>query len=598
MKPKSLRAHLFALVIATGLPLALFGVAAIAWSAWDQTRASERELRERAQAVAQAVRREIESRQAMLSGVAVAELIAAGGSDLERALRPLAEANGGWIMVFDAQGRASMNTLGTVEANTPDAARRRWIEETWETRQPRVSDLHHGRHLGRAVLSVFVPALRNGETTAVLALAWPPEQLSELLARQPLPGSTTAMLVDGTNRILASSTTTESLLGQSAPASLANRPANGGGLLEGVGPGGVASSIAYAPVTGTPWTVALFAPSATLRLERLSVPFALAGIAMILLGLAAQLAARLAGYIAQPVRALAEAADRIVAGEPVAPTAKRAALLEIAELERALVRAGANERARRSEEARRAAAEAASLAKDELLATVSHELRTPLQSISAWTRTLAARRDDPALVERAVGVIDRSVRQVVKLLDDLLDASRLAIGQARLEPAPVDLARLVRQQIEAAQPQAAQKELVIETDLPASLIVAADPMRLEQIVANLLGNAIKFTPTGGRIAASLRAVDGFVELAIADDGPGIATEALPHVFDRYWQAAEAGARPKRGVGLGLAIAKQLVELHGGSIAVASEGLGKGATFTVALPAQRSGALDLTQPQSH
>jgi signal transduction histidine kinase len=142
----------------------------------------------------------------------------------------------------------------------------------------------------------------------------------------------------------------------------------------------------------------------------------------------------------------------------------------------------------------------------------------------------------------------------------------------------------VRQQIEATQPQAAQKQLVVEAELPVRVTVTADPARLEQVVANLLDNAIKFTPAGGRIRVSLGTVRSGARLAVADDGPGIAPEALPHVFERYWQAQSA-PRPGRGAGLGLAIAKQLVELHGGSIDVESAGLGKGATFVVTLPAQ-------------
>jgi signal transduction histidine kinase len=287
------------------------------------------------------------------------------------------------------------------------------------------------------------------------------------------------------------------------------------------------------------------------------------------------------------VRALAASAERIVAGEPV-PASAKSPVAEVADLERALVHAGENPRPRRVEESRRAAAEAASLAKDELLATVSHELRTPLQSVSAWTRTLAMRGHEPEVLARAVNVIERSVRQVVRLLDGLLDASRLAVGQARLEPAVVDLAALLRQQLEAAQPLAAQKQLDIVADLPAELQLTADPARLEQVVANLLGNAIKFTPTGGRIRVSLALASTDLRLAVADDGPGIAAEALPHVFERYWQGQRT-QQPGRGAGLGLAIAKQLVELHGGRIKVESEGLGRGATFIITLPVREAQA---------
>lgn len=582
MKPRSLRTHLFALVVATVLPMVLFGVAAIAWSAWAQTRASDHDLQERAAAVALAVRREIGAGVAMLTGVAVTEMAAAGGPALASALRPLAEASGGWIMVFDAQGRPGASTLPGALPPTPDIARQPWIEAAWQSREARVSDLHLGRAIGREVVSVFVPALRDGQPVAVLALALPPERLAGLLAVQPLPGTTVAVLVDGAGRIVAASRDHTQLLGTPAPAALQGAKDRDHGMIEGTALRGVAATLAFHRVAGTQWTVALFAPSAPLWWQRMTVPLALAGVALLLLALAARLAAKLAETIGAPVRALAASAERIVAGEAV-PASAKSAVTEFADLERVLVHAGESERARRVEESRRAVAEAANLAKDELLATVSHELRTPLQSVSAWARTLAARRDDAEVVERAVNVIERSVRQVVRLLDGLLDASRLAVGHAKLEPAPMDLAALVRQQIEATQPQAAQKQLVVEVDLPARLALTADAARLEQVVANVLGNAIKFTPAGGRIRVSLAAVPPGARFAVADDGPGIAPEALPHVFERYWQAQSA-PRPGRGAGLGLAIAKQLVELHGGRIEVESAGLGRGATFVVTLPA--------------
>jgi signal transduction histidine kinase len=582
MQPRSLRTHLFALVVATALPLLLFGIAAIAWSAWEQTRASERDLIERAAAVALAVRRELGAGEAMLRGVAVTE-VAGAGPALVGALRPLADASGGWIMVFDGEARLRASTLGAAP-QTPDEVRRPWIEEAWRTREIRVSDLHVGRASGREVVTVFVPALRDGQPVAVLALALPPGHLAGLLAVQPLPPGTVALLVDGAGRIIAASRDHADLLGTPALQAARERDA---GLIEGVGSGGTPSTLAFHRVAGTSWTVALAVPSAGLWWQRMTVPLALAATVLLLLALAARLAAKLAESIAEPVRALAASAERIVAGEPV-PASAKSPVAEVADLERALVHAGENERARRVEESRRAAAEAASLAKDELLATVSHELRTPLQSVSAWTRTLAMRGHEPEVLARAVNVIERSVRQVVRLLDGLLDASRLAVGQARLEPAVVDLAALLRQQLEAAQPLAAQKQLDIVADLPAELQLTADPARLEQVVANLLGNAIKFTPTGGRIRVSLALASTDLRLAVADDGPGIAAEALPHVFERYWQGQRT-QQPGRGAGLGLAIAKQLVELHGGRIKVESEGLGRGATFIITLPVREAQA---------
>jgi len=223
--------------------------------------------------------------------------------------------------------------------------------------------------------------------------------------------------------------------------------------------------------------------------------------------------------------------------------------------------------------------------KDEFLATLSHELRTPLNAILGWTHILRLpNRSGHDDLPRALAIIERNARAQVKLIDDLLDLSRVLAGQLRLDVQRVALVDVIRGAIESAQPAADAKGVRVENILDARRgIVSGDAARLQQIVWNLLSNAIKFTPKGGRVQVILERVDSHIEISVSDTGIGIPAEFLPQLFARFSQRDSTPARSHGGLGLGLAITKQLVELHGGSIRATSPGEGQGATFIVHLP---------------
>jgi PAS domain S-box-containing protein len=234
-------------------------------------------------------------------------------------------------------------------------------------------------------------------------------------------------------------------------------------------------------------------------------------------------------------------------------------------------------------EARRQAEEASRL-KDEFLATVSHELRTPLNSISGWAGLLRAGVVNGERAERALETIERSARSQNQLINDLLDVSRIITGKMRLDVGPVSLGSVIEAAVESVRPSAEAKEIrLVELLDPASDMVSGDAERLQQVVWNLLSNAIKFTRKGGRVQVRLERVDSHVEITVADNGQGIKPEFLPHVFDRFRQEEGGTGRQHGGLGLGLAIVRHLVELHGGTVRVDSAGLNQGATFTVSLP---------------
>jgi signal transduction histidine kinase/DNA-binding response OmpR family regulator len=232
----------------------------------------------------------------------------------------------------------------------------------------------------------------------------------------------------------------------------------------------------------------------------------------------------------------------------------------------------------------RAAAEAASRAKDEFLAVLSHELRTPLNAVYGWARMLRAGEVEGDAARRALDVIMRNANAQVQLIDDMLDVSRIVTGKMRLDVRAVDLRAVVEAALDAVRPAADAKGLRLQAVLdPRAFSISGDPDRLQQVVWNLLINAVKFTPRDGRVQVQLQRINSHVEVVVSDTGQGIAPVVLPHVFERFQQADRTSTRRHTGLGLGLALVRHLVELHGGTVEAASEGEGRGAVFTVKLP---------------
>jgi PAS domain S-box-containing protein len=254
---------------------------------------------------------------------------------------------------------------------------------------------------------------------------------------------------------------------------------------------------------------------------------------------------------------------------------------DISETKRMLRQA---EEARLQADVARRQAEEANRTKDEFLATVSHELRTPITSILGWSRMLMSRQLDPERQQRAFETIDRNARSQAQLIDDLLDVSRIISGKLRVEFTLVDLPAVIGSAIEVVRLAAEAKRIRIDSHLNSSVgPILGDAERLQQVIWNLLSNAIKFTPHDGHVQIELQRVASQVELRVTDSGVGIEPAFLPHVFERFSQADASITRNSGGLGMGLAIVKSLVELHGGRITVSSEGLGKGAAFTIRLP---------------
>jgi signal transduction histidine kinase/ActR/RegA family two-component response regulator len=298
----------------------------------------------------------------------------------------------------------------------------------------------------------------------------------------------------------------------------------------------------------------------------------------------------------EPTGSICRAHSRVIPAEsyvdlsdPVARLREIAVLQQKAESLESEVkeRREIEERLRRAlagEQMARAEAESANRMKDEFLATVSHEIRTPLNAILGWAHLLRGGNLDEATAARAVETIDRNARSQAQLIEDILDVSRMITGKLRLNKEPVDMAAVVIAAIDSVQLAIDSKDLKLAVTLdPSARHALGDASRLQQVVWNLLANAIKFTPAGGRIEVRLKRAGANVQLLVQDSGQGIASDFLPYIFDRFRQADGTTTRQHGGLGLGLAIVRHLVELHGGTIKASSAGEGMGASFAIDLP---------------
>lgn len=299
---------------------------------------------------------------------------------------------------------------------------------------------------------------------------------------------------------------------------------------------------------------------------------------------------------AKPLGEVCAAHTRVIPAESYSavdhPDERLRVILQLQQKAKALeaeiaVRNEAEERLRMSlarEQIARAEAETANRMKDEFLATVSHELRTPLNAIIGWSHLLGSGRIDEPTAIRAVETIERNARAQAQLIEDILDVSRVITGKLHLNTGPVDVASVINAAIDSVQLAADSKSIQLEVTLdPSARRVSGDASRLQQVVWNLLSNAIKFTPSGGRVEVRLEHAASSVQISVTDSGPGITSDFLPFIFDRFRQADGTSTRRYGGLGLGLAIVRHLVELHGGTVHADSKGEGLGATFTIRLP---------------
>ncbi|HSG40266.1 MAG TPA: ATP-binding protein, partial [Thermoanaerobaculia bacterium] len=373
--------------------------------------------------------------------------------------------------------------------------------------------------------------------------------------------------------------------------------------------GGRILHASIAPLRNERWLYGLFSPEDAILASVQEQTFRNLLLALITALLAAVAALVAAEWVTNPLRELGRVAQALAAGDMSRRTGFRQrdevgqlgqafdAMAEALAAKEAELRdhAGRLEQRVREQTAElrelygrerelRRNAEEANRVKDEFLSTVSHELRTPLNAILGWTWLLGNGKLDGEGRGRAVATIERNARAQSQIIDDLLDVSRIITGKLRLQVDAVDLIQVIEAALDSIRPAADAKEITIERRLdPAAARAKGDPHRLQQVVWNLLSNAVKFTPRGGRMEVSLGLRHSQIEIQVSDTGIGISSDFLAHVFDRFRQADSSSTRSHGGLGLGLAIVRHLVELHGGTVEARSAGEGSGAAFLVRLP---------------
>jgi signal transduction histidine kinase len=589
-----LRRRLFLLAAVGILPMAIVSGIGLYVLAEQQRTQVGRVGLELTRAVATAIDAELRSSISVLESFSTTITLDRG--DLpgfyERARRVL-ETQPTWaaIMLADTNGTRLVDTRYGHGPAMPPIDDRDSFDRTVRTRAPTVGNLARSAQ-GVLLFPVRVPVLRGGELRYVLSALVKPQEIQEVVTRQRAPDDWVISIFDANGLRVARSRAPSENLGGRASSSLQALMA--GGTPEGFG---ITYSLEgeriytpYSRLIATGWSSAVGIPASLVEGAAYRSLAVYGGGLLLSIALGGLAALWIARSINRPIADLRAAALALGRGE--AMSAPDTAIREIRDVAAQLLTAAA-ERTRSEaqrevllgkERQARASAEAADRAKDEFLAVLSHELRTPLNAVYGWARMLQSGQIRGAQAAGALEAIVRNANVQVQLIDDLLDVSRIISGKMRLDVRSVDLAAVVEEALAAVTPAADAKGIRVQKVLdPRCGSITGDSARLQQVLWNLLMNAVKFTPKGGRIQAHLQRVNSHVEIVVSDTGQGIAPAMLPFVFDRFRQADSSSTRTQGGLGIGLALVKHLVELHGGTVVAQSSGEGAGSTFIVKLP---------------
>ena len=567
-----LRAYLLVLAFTTMLPVVVFASVVGYFLIQEQRETFRRGAEERTLAVLSAVDNELQGSISTLAALATASELDAGdlAAFRDRAQRVL-DAKPDWQNVNLAlpDGQQVMNLQVAPGAPLPNIGR---LDGSFErlnaTGRPVISDLAVGPVLKRWSFAVRVPVVREGRIRYVLSGGVRADSIRKVIRAQGLPADWVGVIVDRRGRIVSRNVDPGQMEGQLASASLRealDRSDSGwfrGTTIEG--------SDVYTPFrrsASSGWSYAMGIPARVVDETGWRAAGLLALGMLATLGLAFVVADIWGRKISAPIASLAAAATAIGRGERV-PVPEAGGVDEIQRLSRTV---------RDAVEA----LQAVDRHKDEFLAMLSHELRNPLAALSTSTHLLAVSEPGSEDAAEARAIIERQTRRMARLVGDLLDISRLAMGKLTLQPETVDLADTLGNVVSGWRASGQLGAHDVRLDLESAR-VRADPTRIEQIIDNLLDNAVKFTPAGGKIAVRLGREANMAVLRVSDEGVGLSAEESGRVFELFVQG-ERSPRKGGGLGIGLALVRQLVEAHGGSVRASSKGEGKGATFEVKLP---------------
>jgi signal transduction histidine kinase/ActR/RegA family two-component response regulator len=493
------------------------------------------------------------------------------------------------VVLYDpVTRRPLMNTMTASPRDEPgDAA---LVADVLRARQPLVANMPAPARPD-GTITVAVPVLRDGAVRYVLAARVVPSALGAILSEQQIPSSWRASILDGKRHIVARNTGIERYRGRQPSAELmARMDSRLEDTFEDHTVDGIRVVALFSRSAKSGWSVVLGVPHQNLTAGLLRTLESLIVATVVLLALGLGLAWLMGGRIAHSVQALIAPATGLGAGMPVKP-----ALVDFREAQQvsdSLLRAAAaldEARGRADSELleRRAAQEAlqaADLRKDEFLATLAHELRNPMAPLVNALEIMRLGGPGKPPPPNVLDIIDRQLRQMVRLVDDLLDVSRITTGKLGIRADRIVLQDVVEHSLETAGPLIAQRRHALSVHVPDQPVVLnGDATRLAQVLSNLLNNAAKYTPNGGNIALHAVRRHDRVHIGISDNGIGLAADVLPHVFDIFYQADRSLGRTQAGLGIGLSLAKRLVELHGGTLAASSPGKGLGSVFALDLP---------------
>jgi signal transduction histidine kinase/ActR/RegA family two-component response regulator len=581
-KRRPLGLYLLWLVLLAVVPLALVSSAAFVIFAHHQQRAAEDGLLETTRAMAIYTELRVQADIERLKVLARSDRLARGelrgfGEQLRQTVT---DGDFLGVALLDLKGRPRTSTTQLMNgADTQTLPETYYVRYVVETRQPYVSDVVISPLTGENGVVIAVPVLR-GERVAYVLIATPNVTIAllELFAQQRLPPGGIGTIMDRQGWYVARNLNPKESLGHQASAGYRERAlASKEGIVKNMNREGEAVYATFVH-TSFGWITALALPASIIEAPYRRALYTMGALWLCGLSIGALMAILFGTRISAALRRLAMAATEV--GEGHIPPARVELIKEVDVVRSALLQAAEQREKLLAEHTRaRNEADIANRAKDEFLAMLGHELRNPLGAISNAVSVLNLKGQQDDTTAHMRQVIERQVTHLSTLVRDLLDAGRVATGKMDLVRRPMNLTTIVRSAVETLATQGVRLNISVKEDI----WINADETRIEQVVGNLLSNALKYTPSGGSIDVRLERTDDRAVLIVRDTGIGIPRELLPRVFDLFVQGERTLDRGGGGLGIGLTLVRRLAELHGGSVEAASEGSGKGATFTLNLP---------------
>lgn len=611
-----LRWHLVLLVVGTLLPVVVFAMIVVNRLSTQEQAAAERRALLAARNLAGTVEGEVSSTIRTLQALAASQNLEQENlSQFYNQARRVAQTQPTWltVLLLTPDGRQLVNTRQPFGTPSPEVSEPESLRRVVETGQPTVGDLARGQRGGNLAFPVRVPVLRDDEVEYILTAVITPQALAEVVEQQTsIDGEWTRTIVDGEGFVVARTRNPERFVGQQGTPSFLRRIVQTEeGVYRDTTLEGEQVYVAFKR-SGSRWTAAVTVPVRVIQGPTQQAMWIVTGSGLALLLVSGLGAIVLSRQISRSITSAAEAATALARGEhpQVSPSfiEEVDSLGEALEFSADLLLQREQERTENlaRAEAAREEAEAANRIKDEFLAVLSHELRSPLNPILGWCGLFRTGRLDAEKTAQAIETIERNAKLQTQLIEDLLDVSRILQGKLSLSMMPINLALTIEAALETVRLAAEAKAIDLQFILaaapelaedsestvspgslppvpPAEIRVLGDSARLQQVVWNLLSNAVKFTPEKGKVTIHLGQVGSHAQIQVIDNGKGIPPKFLPHVFDYFRQADATTTRRFGGLGLGLAIVRHLVELHGGTVQADSAGENQGATFTVMLP---------------